>query len=181
MGISGERAKRWSLAAPRGYQELMSLRNRAQSDDVNSKARDGLPVWQRLTAKLGRASLKTAKQDVCSGSRTIRITVPASHDAPGMQINVLRPEQQTDDLVVELDGAVLDRVTGFITEQGFDEDLQPPPRDPALPKFVYRRGTSFVARLPGKRAKTAKTLEYLQEQMQVIEMESDDDTPPPDT
>ena len=84
----------------------------------------------------------------------LKVALPSAIEgAEVVEIEVVTPVYNSDDLRVKHDEDTIARVLKYIVDKGFDDDLRRPPRDPELPRHVYKRGNRLMALLPGDKKK----------------------------
>ena len=156
--------KSWTLSTSVGYKELQDLRNQAQCAALESQRQEQLPAWQRGKAKAKAKDTRKSKHQLAElrdHRGVLKVALPSAIEgAEIVEIEVVTPVINSEDLRVKHDEDTIARVLAFIVERGFDDDLRRAPRDPELPKHVYKRGKKLVVLFPGeKKRRTAEDVD----------------------
>ena len=167
--------KDWSLTSSIGYKELQSLRNEAQRAALTSAQLEALPTWQRASAKLKPKRTSRCKLKELSEHRgVLTINVPGANGTATKAIEVITPVYSAEDIRVKLDVQTVMHVLAFIVDRGFDMDLKRQPRDPELPKGVYKRNGKYIVRLTPTADKKYKTVDTVDEAKDALEHEEEE-------
>ena len=129
----------FSLTQSRGYDALLQLRTTAHENDLLKEHNSKVP-------EMFRTSMRKAKQvrltkellvELKDHPDVVWITIPpcGSYIEPVI-ISVKRPLHPREELSVQCEGAVLQRIIEFIRCEGFDEALK---RPKSLPRGIYRK------------------------------------------
>ena len=104
----------------------------------------------------------------------LTINVPGANGTATKAIEVITPVYSAEDIRVKLDVQTVMHVLAFIVDRGFDMDLKRQPRDPELPKGVYKRNGKYIVRLTPTADKKYKTVDTVDEAKDALEHEEEE-------
>ena len=131
-------SKCFSLMTSRGYRRIMQQRNLAQAESLMDDEAHKVPELFKSVAPKEVKKPKTSRsklRELKDHPDVITITIADSTGGNAFPLKVKRPLRDHDDLVVQYDMDVIDKIIGCIRAEGYEESLKPP----ALPKGVHRR------------------------------------------
>ena len=162
--LPAELDKKFSLTWSRGYLELAQLRNAEQQKQHAAEKNDTAAAV--FAKKFGAASerpsykthVKVPKAQIKSlneSPEALTITIPSFDTFEEMQCRVKKPiANPREDLVVEFNEVVIERIIRFIRFQGFDQNLA---RAEERSTGVYAPGPYGNLRLKGRITMRAAT------------------------
>lgn len=149
--------KNCGLSQTLGYHELIKLRNQTQAAEL---AGDGCNLFgdeAPASKKKPRVSQKAMKE-MREKPEVLTVELPEYGE-----IKCLRPIHSKDALFVEYDAQNLTRVFNFLRQAGFDDELSSyGPRDPSLPKGVWKRGNCYLVLFKKAGVQATKTCDSLE-------------------
>ena len=130
--------KNCGLGKTVGYPELVKLRNQTQASELEG---DGCNLFgdEAPSSKKKPRVSKKAMKEMREKPEVLTLHLPEYGE-----IKCLRPIHSKDALFVEYDAQNLTRVFNFMRKAGFLDDGVYGPRDPSLPKGVWKRGEQYV-------------------------------------
>jgi hypothetical protein len=158
------RGKGESMSCSIGYKALLEARNKAQAAHLVSDVPDCFQAFKEPSAskkqRVARADIKAAREAPAS----VTLTIPAFGEFNPMDIKVLRPVNNRDDLSVEVDSSVIERLILYFRDTGFSTDAMPYRQRQGGQKGVYRRTDQrgldfFIVRSSGGTLKKCSTVE----------------------
>ena len=164
-GIVDNAGRNPTLAQCQGIQDLVSLRNRKQAEELADAAKPSCSLFEEPAAppqkKRPRRS-KAALRELRDSPGVLDVTVPGFEGADPMNIKIVRPVRPGDDLCVPLEENVLDHIIGYIRSAGLTEDTLANKRcykAHDAPKGVWKAGDrGFVVKQPGRRMHRVKSI-----------------------
>ena len=120
--------RNFSLSASIGYQNLMAQRNSKQAEELKNQYVESVvpDIFKDLVRKKQPSCKRASRTKIMEGRKapeTLVLSIEDGEEAP-WALELVKPLNARDELAVELDPHVINKLIKFLQHEGFSSDLQ---------------------------------------------------------